>query len=55
MRVRWPGRGFKTARAVFIASRVNMRKLAVMTMGMHRAVGVTVLGSLDFAFHPCFA
>jgi hypothetical protein len=55
MRVRRPGIGFKAVCAVFMSVRVNMRALAIMAMGMHRAVGVTVLVSVRSAFDPDFA
>jgi hypothetical protein len=59
MRVRRPGIGFKAVRAVFMAVRVNMRALAIMTMGMHRAVSVPVLVMVlvmvRSAFDPDFA
>jgi hypothetical protein len=55
MRVRRPGTRFKAVRAVFMAVRMNLRQLAVMAMGMHRAVGVTVLVSVRLAFDPDFA
>lgn len=50
-----PGTGFKAVRAVFMAVRVKMRRLAVMTMGMHGTVGVTVLVIVRLAFDPDFA
>jgi len=50
------GTGFKTRRdvfvAVFMAQRVHRRRLAIMTVNMHRTVSVTVLVSVRSAFDP---
>jgi hypothetical protein len=55
MRVRRPGTGFKAVRTVFMAMRVNMRRRACMSMGMHRAIVVSMLMGARLAFEPDFA
>jgi len=55
MRVHRRGTGIKAVRAVFMAVRVNMRRLACVSVGMHPAIGMTVLVSLRLVFDPDFA
>jgi hypothetical protein len=55
MRMHRPGGGCEAVRAGFMAVRVNLRGLATMFVGVHRAVGVTVLVRVRLAFEPDFA